>query len=58
MVRGVATHLMFAGEASAALELYAAVFPEFCLDRVERYGSQRLIRPSPNSPRAARSSCR
>ena len=39
MVRGVATHLMFAGEASAALELYAAVFAEFRLDRVERYGS-------------------
>jgi len=39
MVRGVATHLMFAGEASAALELYAAVFSEFRLDRVERYGS-------------------
>jgi len=29
MVRGVATHLMFAGEASAALELYAAVFQSF-----------------------------
>ena len=39
MVHGVATHLMFAGEASAALALYAAVFPEFCLDSVERYGS-------------------
>lgn len=39
MVRGVATHLMFAGEASAALALYAAVFPEFRLDSVERYGS-------------------
>ena len=26
MVRGVATHLMFAGEASPALALYAAVF--------------------------------
>ena len=39
MVRGVATHLMFAGEASAALALYTAVFPEFCLDSVERYDS-------------------
>ena len=39
MVRGVATHLMFAGEASAALALYAAVFSEFRLDSVERYGS-------------------
>jgi predicted 3-demethylubiquinone-9 3-methyltransferase (glyoxalase superfamily) len=39
MVRAVATHLMFAGEASAALELYAAVFSEFRVDRVERYGS-------------------
>ena len=39
MVRGVATHLMFAGEASAALALYAEVFPEFCLNSVERYGS-------------------
>jgi predicted 3-demethylubiquinone-9 3-methyltransferase (glyoxalase superfamily) len=39
MVRDVATHLMFAGEASAALELYAAVFSEFRLDRIDRYGS-------------------
>ena len=39
MVSSVATHLMFAGEASAALELYAAVFPEFRLDRIERYRS-------------------
>ena len=39
MVHGVATHLMFAGEASAALELYAAVFSEFRLDAVERYGA-------------------
>lgn len=38
MVRGVATHLMFAGEASPALALYAAVFPEFRVDSVERYG--------------------
>ena len=39
MVRSVATHLMFAGEASDALTLYAAVFSEFRLDKVERYGS-------------------
>lgn len=39
MVRGVATHLMFAGEASAALAFYAAVFPEFRLDSIERYGA-------------------
>lgn len=38
MARRVATHLMFAGEASAALELYAAVFPEFRVGRVDRYG--------------------
>src|SRR6476620_12104435 len=37
MVRGVATHLMFAGDASAALSLYATVFSEFCLDSVEHY---------------------
>jgi predicted 3-demethylubiquinone-9 3-methyltransferase (glyoxalase superfamily) len=39
MVRGVATHLMFAGEASAALELYGAVFSEFRVGSVERYGA-------------------
>jgi predicted 3-demethylubiquinone-9 3-methyltransferase (glyoxalase superfamily) len=39
MVRSVATHLMFAGDASAALALYAAVFSEFSLDSIERYGS-------------------
>lgn len=39
MVRSVATHLMFAGEASAALEVYAAVFADFRLDRIERYGA-------------------
>ena len=38
MVRGVATHLMFTGDASAALELYAAVFAEFRVERLERYG--------------------
>jgi predicted 3-demethylubiquinone-9 3-methyltransferase (glyoxalase superfamily) len=38
MVRDVATHLMFTGDASAALELYAAVFAEFRVERVEHYG--------------------
>ena len=38
MVRGVATHLMFTGDASAALELYAAVFAEFRVERLEHYG--------------------
>ena len=33
-----ATHLMFAGEASAALELYAEVFPNFRVEHNERYG--------------------
>jgi len=39
MVHSVATHLMFAGEASAALMLYAAVFSEFRVDGIERYGA-------------------
>ena len=30
---------MFAGDASAALELYGAVFPEFRVQRIERYGA-------------------
>jgi predicted 3-demethylubiquinone-9 3-methyltransferase (glyoxalase superfamily) len=38
MVRRVATHLMFTGNASTALELYAAVFPEFRIEQIERYG--------------------
>lgn len=29
---------MFTGDANAALEFYAAVFPEFHVQRVERYG--------------------
>lgn len=33
----VATHLMFSGEASAAMELYGSVFPEFRVQRIERY---------------------
>lgn len=38
MVRRVATHLMFEGSASQAIELYSSVFPEFRVDRIERYG--------------------
>lgn len=33
-----ATHLMFAGDASAAIELYAATFSAFRVDHLERYG--------------------
>jgi predicted 3-demethylubiquinone-9 3-methyltransferase (glyoxalase superfamily) len=38
MPRRAATHLMFTGEASAALELYASIFPSFRVASVERYG--------------------
>src|SRR4029450_2991900 len=38
MARRAATHLMFAGQASAALELYASTFPSFRIDRLDRYG--------------------
>lgn len=37
MTQRVATHLMFSGEASAALELYASVFRDFHVQHVERY---------------------
>jgi predicted 3-demethylubiquinone-9 3-methyltransferase (glyoxalase superfamily) len=37
MVRRAATHLMFQGQASAALELYSSTFPSFRLDGLERY---------------------
>jgi predicted 3-demethylubiquinone-9 3-methyltransferase (glyoxalase superfamily) len=30
---------MFAGEASAALDLYGEIFPEFLVDSIDRYGS-------------------
>ena len=30
---------MFAGEASAALDLYGEIFPEFRVDSIDRYGS-------------------
>jgi predicted 3-demethylubiquinone-9 3-methyltransferase (glyoxalase superfamily) len=39
MSQRVATHLMFVGEASAALELYASTFPTFRIERIERYGA-------------------
>ena len=38
MTRRAATHLMFEGDASAALELYSAIFPSFRVQSVERYG--------------------
>ena len=38
MTRRTATHLMFAGEASAALTLYAEIFPSFRVEQIERYG--------------------
>lgn len=37
MTSRVATHLMFSGEASAALELYGSVFPDFRIQHIERY---------------------
>jgi predicted 3-demethylubiquinone-9 3-methyltransferase (glyoxalase superfamily) len=30
---------MFSGNASAAMELYGSVFPEFRVERIERYGA-------------------
>lgn len=36
--RQAATHLMFEGDASSAMELYAATFPSFRVGAVERYG--------------------
>lgn len=38
-MNSVATHLMFTGEASSALALYADVFPEFHVEHMERYGA-------------------
>ena len=38
MTRGASTHLMFEGDAAAALELYASIFPAFRVEQVERYG--------------------
>ena len=37
-MRRVATHLMFTGQASAALDLYTATFVQFRIDNIERYG--------------------
>ena len=38
MARKAATHLMFAGEASTALDLYSSIFPLFRVEHLERYG--------------------
>lgn len=38
MIHRAATHLMFAGNASDAVELYSATFPSFRVDHVQRYG--------------------
>jgi predicted 3-demethylubiquinone-9 3-methyltransferase (glyoxalase superfamily) len=37
-VKRASTHLMFTGDASAALELYAATFPQFTVTSMQRYG--------------------
>ena len=37
MTHHVATHLMFTGNASAALDFYASVFADFRVERLERY---------------------
>ena len=39
MARRAATHLMFMGEASQAMDLYSSVFPSFRVERAERYGA-------------------
>lgn len=39
MAHTVATHLMFTGQASAAMEFYASVFPTFRVARLQRYGA-------------------
>lgn len=38
MAERAATHLMFVGDASDALELYAKIFPSFRVNQMERYG--------------------
>ena len=38
MTQRVATHLLFTGEASAALELYSATFSAFRVARLDKYG--------------------
>ena len=37
MALRVASHLMFTGTASAAIDLYAATFPSFRVEAIERY---------------------
>ena len=39
MTQHVATHLMFTGDATAALALYAAVFDDFRVVQIEHYGA-------------------
>src|SRR5262245_42138928 len=39
MTQHVATHLMFESSAAAALDLYSAIFPEFTMTRIEKYGA-------------------
>lgn len=39
MSLSVATHLMFVGEATQAIELYRSVFPEFVVERMARYAA-------------------
>ena len=38
MARRAATHLMFAGEAWLAWDLYSSTLPSFRVERLERYG--------------------
>jgi predicted 3-demethylubiquinone-9 3-methyltransferase (glyoxalase superfamily) len=38
MTHRVMTHMMFTGNAAAALELYAATFPQFTVTHLERSG--------------------
>jgi predicted 3-demethylubiquinone-9 3-methyltransferase (glyoxalase superfamily) len=38
MTTSVLPFLMFQGDASAALDLYASVFPDFRIEEVERFG--------------------
>lgn len=40
MTQRALTHLMFAGQAAAALELYGATFPDFRVVSIERYGPE------------------
>jgi predicted 3-demethylubiquinone-9 3-methyltransferase (glyoxalase superfamily) len=40
VARRAATHLMFAGDAASALDLYSSTFPSFRIEHVERYGPE------------------